>query len=503
MTSCSLIFTGNWSIQTDKGLMQLTTDQERAYTAMLDFLRKPGPQIFVLSGYAGTGKTTLLQKVIDHLEAAQRPLRLLATTGRAAKVLAQKTGRAAATLHSCLYTFDELTAGTGSSGLQMHFDLKPNTGLASDLVFIIDEASMLSHEPSQYGAGISFGSGQLLQDLFTFVQKRKLIFVGDPCQLPPVADSAFSAALDLPFLRKQDPAACGFRLEKIVRQAAGSEIIQAANDFRRAIVYQKWEKYPKVRFPKTAALQVLKDHHRLLEAYVRAIRTSGVQEAIMLGYANWQIGMLNRNIRKALYASADLQPDELLMVVQNNYPAGLANGDQLILRKVAYHSRRAGFTFLKARVKALHRQEETEVLLIRDLLYNDQSGLSRKETQRLVIDFDQRQRKQGIKRQSEAYRKAMEQDPYLNALRAKFGYAITCHKSQGGEWPRVFINLHRSLYGLPSEQLYRWYYTALTRARDQLYVNDGWWVADFNRRRPQAAAAMHRAAQGRKAKGNR
>jgi len=480
--------------------MQLTSDQERAYTAILDFLRKPGPQIFVLSGYAGTGKTTLLKKVLEHLEAAERPVRLLATTGRAAKVLAQKTDRVANTLHSCLYRFDELTGGADSAGLQMHFELKSNEDLAADLVFVVDEASMLSHEASQYGAGIRFGSGQVLDDLFTFVQKRKVIFVGDLCQLPPVARSAFSAALDLPFLRKRDPKASGAQLEKVVRQAAQSEIIQAANDFRKAIVRRQWQKYPKVRFPQTSALQVLKDHHELLGAYVKEIRTSGVQHAIMLGYANWQIAMLNHNIRGALYPSRDLQTDELLMVVQNNYPAGLANGDQIILRKVAYHSRRAGFTFLKVKVKALHQKEEKEVLLIRDLLYNKQAGLVRKETQRLVIDFDQRQRAKGVKRSSEAYREAMEKDPYLNALRAKFGYAITCHKAQGGEWSKVYLNLHRSLYGLPEEQLYRWYYTALTRASDQLYLNDGWWVADFNRRRPQAAAAMHRAAQRRKAK---
>lgn len=479
--------------------MQLTSDQQRAYTAILNFLRKQDDQVFILTGYAGTGKTTLIKKVLEALQERKRPCRLLATTGRAAKVLAQKAEQPASTLHSCLYRFDELTSGTDTAGLQLHFDIKSADDLSKDLVFIIDEASMLSHEASRYAVGISFGSGQVLQDLFTFVQQRQLIFVGDPCQLPPVADSPFSAALDLAFLHKRGFRVSGTGLTTIVRQAAQSEILQAAGDFRQAIVRQRFHKYPKVRFAQKGSLKVLKDHHALLDAYLREVKRSDFQQAIMLGYANWQIAMLNRNIRQALYTSADLQPEELLMVVQNNYPAGLANGDQVILRRVQFHSRRAGFTFLQAKVRALHQTEEKEVLLMRDLLYNERSGLSRKETQRLVIDFDQRQREQGIKRKSEAYREAMEKDPYLNALRAKFGYAITCHKAQGGEWPQVFLNIHRSLYGLPPAQLYRWYYTALTRAQDQLWINDGWWIQDFNRRRPAAAAAMHRAAQRRKA----
>lgn len=478
--------------------MQLTDDQQRAYDAILDFLDQQKEQVFVLTGYAGTGKTTLVKKVVEALEEKERPCRLLATTGRAAKVLAQKTGFRATTLHSSLYRFNELTGGTGSAGLQMHFDIRSAEDLSSDLVLIIDEASMLSHEASTYGQGMTFGSGKVLEDLFTFANGRQIIFVGDPCQLPPVANSAFSAALDTSFLRKLGLEAEERNLKQIVRQNTHSEILKTAGDFRRAIGYQKFEKYPKVRFAEGPDLNIVQDHHRLMNLYVKELKATGFHQSIMLGYANWQIAMLNRNIRRALYTSEELQAEELLMVVQNNYPAGLANGDQVIMHSAQFHTRRAGFTFLKAKIKALHQEKEKEVLLIRNLLYNDRPGLGRKETQRLVIDFDQRQRKKGVKRKSEAYRNAMEKDPYLNALRAKFGYAITCHKAQGGEWPQVFLNIHPSLYGLPGPQLYRWYYTALTRARDQLWLNDGWWIQGFNRRRPGVAAAMQKAAQRRR-----
>lgn len=480
--------------------MQLTDDQQRAFTSVQKFLQTRNDQVFILTGYAGTGKTTLVKKILEWLSQRKRPVRLLATTGRAAKVLANKTDARAATLHSCLYRFDELTSGTNTGSLEMNFGLKSSAELPKDMVFIIDEASMLSHEPSKYAAGLNFGSGQVLQDLFTFADKRQLIFVGDPCQLPPVGDSSFSAALHKGFFRRQGLPAQQVSLTQIVRQAAESEVLQAANDFRRSLERGDFKKYPKVRFGGGDSLRILEDHHRLLDEYIREVRQSGFKETIMLGYANWQIAMLNRNIRSALYPSSDLQAEELLMVVQNNYPSGLANGDQLILGKVDFHTRRAGFTFLKARVRALHQTEEKEVLLIHDLLYNDKSGLSRRETQRLVIDFDQRQRARGIRPKSETYRIAMEKDPYLNALRAKFGYAITCHKAQGGEWSQVFLNIHRSLYGLPGEQLYRWYYTALTRASDRLWINDGWWIQGFNHRRPAAAAAMHNAAQRRKTK---
>lgn len=480
--------------------MQLTDDQKKAYTAILQFLQQGKDQVFVLSGYAGTGKTTLVKKVMEDLLLQQRPGRLLATTGRAAKVLAQKTGYEATTLHSCLYHFDELTGGTNTAAIQLHFNIKSADQLDANLVFIIDEASMLSHEPSTYSAGITFGSGSVLDDLFTFVNGRQIIFVGDPCQLPPVAQSPLSAALSLSFLEKQGLVASGITLQQVVRQAAESEVLRAANDFRLAISQRRLQKYPKVRYAQKDSLLVVKDHHTLLAQYIQEVQKNGFQGAIMLGYANWQIAMLNQNIRKVLYPSADLQNNELLMVVQNNYPAGLANGDQVILNQARFHSRRAGLTFLKVTVKALHQQEVKEVLLIRNLLYNKQSGLSRNETQQLVIDFDQRQKKKGVKRKSEAYRLAMEKDPYLNALRAKFGYAITCHKAQGGEWSKVYLNIHRSLYGLPPEQLYRWYYTALTRAQHQLYINDGWWIAGFNQRRPHAAAAMHKAAQRRRQK---
>lgn len=467
-------------------------------TELQRFLSEQNNQLFVLRGYAGTGKTTLIGHVVDWLEKRKRPARLLATTGRAAKVLQNKTGRSVGTVHGCIYAFDEISGqAEEGSQLTLNFQLRTNQLLEPGLVFIIDEASMISHEkPRADRQTAAFGSGSLLHDLVDFADGRQIIFVGDPCQLPPVADNPLSSALSLNYLTRLNGIAPDtFELREIIRQDRGSEILDLAGRFRSALHTRRFEKWPKVAYPSGREASVLDDHFKLQDAYVRRVKKEGFHSSILVGFSNWQVNMLNRKIREALYPSWQLQPNELLMVVQNSYNVNLANGDQVILEKAAFHQKKAGFTFLKVKVRALHNDETYETLMIRDLLYNDRPGLKREEVQQLMIDFDQRMRKKGLKRKSEAYREAMMTDEYLNALRVKFGYAITCHKAQGGEWPQVFLNIHKSVYGLPSEQLYRWFYTAITRARHHLYVNDGWWVERFNQRRPEAARRMYKARQ--------
>ncbi len=481
--------------------MNLTPHQRQALEKLQEFLSGTSCQLFILRGYAGTGKTTLIGRLVDWLEEQERPSRLLATTGRAAKVLQNKTGRPVSTIHGCIYAFDEMAGGADAdSQLQLNFQLRSNQCIDSDLVFIIDEASMISHEkPRGDRQTATFGSGSLLLDLLSYAGDRQIIFVGDPCQLPPVADNPLSSALSLEYLTELKGQTPGvFELQEIIRQSKGSEILDLAGRFRHAIIHRRYEKYPKVAYPSGAEASVLDDHFMLQKAFVQQVKQKGFHSAILIGFSNWQVAQLNYYIRKALYPNKHLQSNELLMVVQNSYNVDLANGDQVIMEKADYHSARAGFTFLKVRVRALHNDQVYTTLMIRELLYNDQPGLQKKEAQNLMIDFDQRMRKRGVKPKSNDYREAMMTDPYLNALRAKFGYAVTCHKAQGGEWPHVYLNIHKSIYGMQSEQLYRWFYTALTRAREHLYVNDGWWVESFNQRRPDAAARMYAARNKRK-----
>lgn len=466
--------------------MQLTPHQQKAFEAITHFLEQKQNQVFVLKGYAGTGKTTLVSHLVGWLKKQKRSFELLATTGRAAKVLQNKTGHQAGTVHGCIYAFDEVS-GKAEEGeqLQLSFNLKSSNLKDENQVFIIDEASMITHEvPEKNTHTARFGSGSLLNDLFTYADGRQVIFIGDPCQLPPIADNPVSSAL-VPSLLQQYCAvqAEDIELTEIIRQGVNSEILNLAGRFREDIVKQSYIKWAKVLEPRGRQVFLLKDHRVLLQQYVEHVKKHGFRDAVLIGYANWHVAQLNKRAREAIYSNWELQDKELLMVVQNSYNVNLANGDQVILEKAEFAGKRAGFTFLKVKVRALHDDKMYETLLIRDLLYNQHSGLTREEVNQLLIDFDQRMRKRGVRRKSEIYKEAMRKDPWLNALRVKFGYAVTCHKAQGGEWSKVFLNIHKSMYGsMESEQLYRWYYTALTRARDHLYVNDGWWVEGFNDR---------------------
>lgn len=469
--------------------MNLTPHQQQAFDQIKAFLADNHTQVFVLKGYAGTGKTTIIGILADALTKARRPFQLLATTGRAAKVISNKTGYPAKTIHSFIFDFDDISGEPeqpSGGQLQLNFDLKPNDALSPNAVLIVDEASMISHEPAKDGHTAKFGSGRLLHDLFLFADGRKVIFVGDPCQLPPVADNPFSSALHADFLAKEAGVnATETELTEIIRQKSNSEILRLATPFRESLRKVNYENYPKIRQPAGSQAFLLPDERELLRQYSAKINGFQYQNAVMIAHANWQVNALNQEIRSRLFPNKPgLQPNDLLLIVQNSYDVDLANGDQVVLEKAEPGGQKAGFTFLKVQVKALHNNEVYQTLLIQDLLYNQNAGLTPDEAQRLIIDFHYRMKEKGIGRKTELYRSFMMTDPYLNALRAKFGYAMTCHKAQGGEWPHVFLNVHKSIYGLPRPNLYRWYYTALTRAQQHLYINDGWWVQGYNDRHP-------------------
>lgn len=471
--------------------LSLNPQQQAALTALQAFVRDGTRTAFVLRGYAGTGKTTLIGRFVAWLSDAGCLPVLLATTGRAAKVLQNKTGWPAATVHSRIYAFEEVGGGgegdwAESSGqLVLNFELRQQPDRSSNFVYIVDEASMIAHQSAKGEHTAKFGSGSLLDDLMAYVGPHKIVFVGDPCQLPPISDDPFSAALDEAFLRQRyDLGVSAFELSQIVRQRAGSEILSIAARFHDLAVSQRYEKYPKVMQPKGESARLYPDEQHLLAAYVRELRAGHFDRAIMLCHANWQCERLNTAIRQALGRPRALQPGELLMVVQNSYNVKLANGDQVVLEQAVFDCRRAGLEFYRVTVRALHNEERYQTRLIGNLLYDSSAGLSAEQSRALIIDFDQRARLAGLGRKSQAYQQAMMADPYLNALRVKFGYAITCHKAQGGEWESVYLNIFKSIYGMKRPALYRWYYTALTRAQQTLHLNDGWWVDGFNWRQP-------------------
>lgn len=454
---------------------KLNNQQEKAFESIRDFVQTPSASVFILKGYAGTGKTTLVKYILEWMDAeTEMDAVLLASTGRAAKILEDKTGFEAYTVHSHIFSPSlEDDDQAVDEQLVLNFDLRPSPFDASKTVYVIDEASMLSHLQASKASVTRFGSGNLLADLFQFVGAGKVIFVGDPLQLPPpVGNMAYSPALDNAFLQahfKREVMVS--ELTDIMRQREGHAILDLATELRQRTKsgeFKGWEDLLKepgayIFHPSTQKI--------MIQRYLQQIQDD-FREAVILTHSNKQAHYLNIGIRKKLQGkfSYILQPGELLMVSQNSYYVDLANGDQVKVVSVKPAGKRAGFMFLDVEVEALHNGEKYQTYLIKEFLFSPDANLKPEDSRKLIIDFDIRARKSGIRRKTKEYMDAMRNDKYLNALRAKFGYAITCHKSQGGEWPHVFLNLSETLESLPDKVRMRWLYTAVTRARDRLDI---------------------------------
>jgi ATP-dependent exoDNAse (exonuclease V) alpha subunit len=314
-----------------------------------------------------------------------------------------------------------------------------------------------------------------------YTEPNKIVFVGDACQLPPVAKTPISGALNPTFLSERYGVQCtGFELREIQRQKADNQILQMAGFFRKGIESASFIKYPKLEAVRgNSQFTVLhSSEDDLIKSYVQCIRQQGYKKQIMLTNSNWKCLELNRIIRSGLGFSGLLLKGDLLMVVQNSYSVPLANGDLAEVLDVREKGCRAGLRFLEVEVCTLHNNQVFKTLLLADFLNNDSPALPQHNFKALLIDFDQRMRNLKIKRKTNRYVQEMMTDPYLNALRAKYGYVITCHKAQGGEWLEVYLLIHKSLFALRDAVLYRWFYTALTRASDKVHIHRDWWVKE-------------------------
>ncbi|HHH49519.1 MAG TPA: DUF2075 domain-containing protein [Saprospiraceae bacterium] len=465
--------------------MQLSPHQNQAFEKIKQFIQNSQQDVFVLKGYAGTGKTTLVKFLLDWMNGHcdYRPV-LLASTGRAAKVLQSKAKFDAFTVHSHIYSFDvleekHLQKNTKTSGqLTLNFKLKTPADSEQKTLYVVDEASMLSHLDNKQNTLTRFGSGNLLADFFRFVGTNKILFVGDPVQLPPpVGRNPFSSALSPDFLEKHfHKKVRSFELKEIMRQREGHAILDLASKLREVVMAKSnpdWEVLMKMegRFIYRHFTQQI-----MINQFLKLVGPNW-DKAIILTHSNKQAYFLNMSIRRTIFKKEPpmhLIVNELLMVSQNSYYVPLSNGDQVIVRKIRPAGKRAGFRFLEVEVEAVHNKEIYKTLLLADFLFRPEANLDPEKQKYLLIDFDKRARNNGWSRNSKEYKNAMRNDKYLNALRAKFGYAITCHKAQGGEWPNVFINLSETLNMLASETRFRWLYTAVTRAQDSLNLKPVW-----------------------------
>lgn len=478
--------------KTDTGKAQaviLTDSQEYAYTQLKAFLDSKDERVFILKGYAGTGKTTLIRLITTFLKEQKRPYSLLASTGRAAKIASDVSGMVAKTIHSHLYQFSKLDQDLDeleklsqkpfadkSGQLKMVFEIRASEHVDS-AVYIIDEASMISNVRDERGSFADFGSGQLLNDLLNHNPKGKYIFIGDPCQLPP-GNMSFSPALSRSFIEKEFKLkARSVELTQIMRQKKEAGITIAAAALRK--MHQNPEKTKWVHLPlKNKTDIILYDNHpSLINAYASTIRNENYSRSTMICQTNKHCLELNQNIRRQLgKKEGTVEEGDLLMITQNNYLVPLVNGDQVIISALGNFVYRSGIIFREAVVKPLHKNEKYSVMLMEDLLYSISANINQRQQVSLLIDFKNRMKELGVYQKDAAFKENMLNDPYLNALRAKFGYANTCHKSQGGEWEEVYLYLDNKIQGYQRPAVYQWWYTAVTRAKNKLHAVNDWYV---------------------------
>jgi ATP-dependent exoDNAse (exonuclease V) alpha subunit len=465
----------------------LNTEQKEAFKAIQKFIEHPAANTFVLKGFAGTGKTFLMQYLARWLEEKEIDFSLLASTGRAATVLRGKTGFPAKTVHGELYHFSKVEGVeddlSENAPIEKHGQMtlqfllrKPDQ---TNKIYIVDEASMLSSEQSLDTINATFGSGYLMTDFFAATGKSKIIFVGDPGQLPPVGQ-AFSPALDINWLNQNKRVAITCSLQKIERHNGDNGILSLSTRIRNMHNEPVATNYPKIPASNLNNVQIHSSQNKLLQKYIEKFKEAGARETIAIARSNRMVQDINTAVRRDLYDGLDmpLQVGDILLVIQNNYAVPLTNGDFVTVCGLGAIQTNSNLHFQSVRVKAMASDKDYELLLSLDILYNTGStNFTEEQLKKLMIDFNFRMRNKGVRGNSEAYKDEMMKDAFLNCLKAKYGYAATCHKAQGGEWNNVFLFLEKGMYAMKQPELFRWWYTAVTRARQELNLSSDWWIA--------------------------
>ena len=440
-----------------------TKEQDQLIIEIADFVSTIGSRsIFLLKGYAGTGKTTLVSTLVRSLPILGKRSILMAPTGRAAKVLSKYSKKSASTIHKKIYWIR-----TNKSG-NTFIKLKENTH--SNTIFIVDEASMIP-ENSDKG----FGNRSLLDDLIEYVyqgQDCKLILIGDTAQLPPV-HLDISPALDEEKLEDNyNKQIICKKLTEVVRQKKDSLILKNATNLRDRIAKKNYS-YPKLA-TNTEVIR-LNSGEDLQDALETAYSNEGVNNNTVLCRSNKRANLYNQQIRaKIRWQENEISAGDMLMVVRNNYywlddssKAGfIANGDIVKVVRIKETIDRYGFRFAKANVQMVDypQEKELDVILLLDTLTSESPAITYEQYKQLYkeVGLDYKGQK-GIN-------KKIKEDEFFNALQIKFAYAITCHKSQGGQWGNVFVDLGYFTEDMLGKSYLRWLYTALTRASKKLYL---------------------------------
>ncbi len=440
-----------------------TSCQDGLFRMLAGYVAGDGGDIFVVNGYAGTGKTTAVTSLVKTLKAHGRQFRLMAPTGRAAKVLAHYTGEKAYTIHKTIYRQTSMKDGIG------RFTLSPNKD--NDTVYIVDEASLIGTDG---GVNSIFGSGNLLDDLLSYLRNgmdNKLILIGDSAQLPPVGMD-LSPALNMDYISMLGGGEfC--ELKTVVRQAEESGILYNATIIRNLINSMSPESLH-LELKGFSDISAIKGGE-LIECISDAYSQYGMDETVVLCRSNRRANRYNAGIRATVNFSEErLVRDERLMIVKNCYQFldGLedidfiANGDLARLERIYRYEERYGLHFATAELSLTdYGEAEMTAKVILDTLESETASLGAGQQEMLFqgLNEDYSDTRSKAKRY-----KLIREDPYYNALQLKYAYAITCHKSQGGQWKCVFID--NMLWNEPTVDDLKWLYTAITRAVEKVYL---------------------------------
>lgn len=499
---------------------ELNKEQMNLVNHLENFLEKKDFNIFLLKGYAGTGKTFITKGLTEYLTCIGRKFILAAPTGKAAKVIKEKTKNEAFTIHKSIYSYKDLKEYKvenidGTETFKFYFDLNDNTHDANT-VYIIDEASMIG-DVNQEGEFFRFGSGRLLFDLLKYIninhnnQNKKIIFIGDNAQLQPIGMN-FSPALDSEYLEKEFNLKCNsYELTEIMRQSDDSGIVENSLTIRESIRKNTFNQLDiNLNFEDIQHVE----HENLLSQYLDSCGYKINGDSIIIAHSNVVVDEYNSQIRKHFFPNQDFITvgDKVMAVANNgNQPIFIYNGDFGLIRKVDVNiikrevfvrdkinekltiTTKVPLWFRKVEIGFKNIEDNKsyffeclifENILYRDLVYKDtyfqneinkydlnSQVINRLETVALYVDFVNRAKEKELKPNTEEFKQEIKKDIYFNALKIKFGYALTCHKAQGSEWDNVFVNCitHESIL---TRGYFRWIYTAITRTSKKLYTLD-------------------------------
>ncbi len=467
----------------EKFAFRPTDEQQKVVEGWCDFLLSPDKdEAFLLQGYAGTGKTTLVGALVRALAALHRRVVLLAPTGRAAKVFSLHADHPAYTIHKKIYRQKTFSAE------MTNFQSAPNPHRHT--LFLVDEASMINNEGI---SGRMFGTGRLLDDLVHYVyagEGCRLMLVGDSAQLPPVGEE-LSPALSTPALEGYGLTVRSATLTQVVRQVDESGILWNATMLRRMIANDEMGNFPQLRITGFPDVRLMPGNE-LIEALEESYYQCGTDQTIVVTRSNRRANIFNNGIRaRILQYEEELTSGDQLIVVKNNYywaqpelpseqevengeadvansMAFIANGDVCVVQRLRNERTLYGFRFVDATLRFPDFDDlELDATLLLDVLSSEAPALTQEQQKAL---FDAVCEDYADVTNHRNLMEKIKQDPYYNALQVKYSYAVTCHKAQGGQWQRVFIDQGYVTADMLTPDYFRWLYTALTRATEVVYL---------------------------------